>query len=410
MELCAKRYDQVVSAAAHNAFTNEDRGWRAPNQTHDITRQLTDGVRGLMLDLHDLDGVPSLCHGDCSWGDRPLTDGLVEIRDFMDANPGAVVTIILESYVTGAAAVAAFEASGLADYAYAHTAGDPWPTLGELTETGARLVVFTDADAGAAPWYHDVWEHCYETHWSWTSAADMNCDVNRGTEAGGLFILNHFLTDPVAMPALAEQVNYNPFLLARAQQCQAERALPNFLTVDFASIGDVMQTVDILNGLAEPTEPSVRPLVDNRSWTLAPNDTDPFFPGNELKATQCSDVDIGVEEQADGPWFDVSTKGCAYMTAQTPLLERLPNGATLQLRIWRFTITIADGPFELKVAVGDPATVVFERTIDAPNTKGELIHQEWVIDRTWQAGAPVYWHLSNHGDNSWGFIEFSATY
>ena len=63
-----------------------------------------------------------------------------------------------------------------------------------------------------------------------------------------LFIFNHFLTDPVALPSLAEQVNYDPLLGDRLQECRtASGRLPNFVTVDFYDIGDLFPAVDALN-------------------------------------------------------------------------------------------------------------------------------------------------------------------
>jgi len=159
-----------------------------------------------------------------------------------------------------------------------------------------------------------------------------------------------------------------------------------------------------------PAEPETRQLVDNYEWKLVPNAEDPFYAGNEQKAQECSTLDITTEEYPEGPWFEVDTKGCAYMTAKSPLTGPIPEGATIQLRIWRFTISVAEGPFELKLAIGDDAEVIFERTIDAPNKASELIHDTWTSEKAWPEGTPVYWHLSNHGENTWGMIEFSATY
>ena len=45
-------------------------------------------------------------------------------------------------------------------------------------------------------------------------------------------------------------IGVNPFFLDRAQRCQQESGrLPNFVTVDFYSIGDVFEVVDALNGV-----------------------------------------------------------------------------------------------------------------------------------------------------------------
>jgi len=193
-----------------------------------------------------------LCHGECLFGNRLLADALAALKDFLDAHPKDVVTLIFESYVAGADVAAAFEAADLLPYLHAQAAGQPWPTLDQMASAGRRLVVLTDRDGGTPAWHHDVWAHAFETHWNNRQPSDLSCDPNRGDPSHPLFILNHFLTDPFATRELAAQVNFNPFLLDRARRCQQERSrLPNFVTVDFYDVGDVLAAVDALNGAGE---------------------------------------------------------------------------------------------------------------------------------------------------------------
>ncbi len=250
--LCGRAFDAVSYVTTHNAMSAAEHRYIAPNQTHGIARQLRDGVRGLMLDLHDDRGVVSLCHGVCSLGRMPLEEGLCAVGQHLDAEPGSVVTLILESYVSAAALQPAFRAAGLLDDAHVQPAGAPWPTLGEMVRAGRRLVVLTDRDGGRRPWLHDVWDYAQETPFSATEPPQLSCAPNRGRSANTLFIFNHFLTQLSGFPHLARQVNFNPFLLERARACAASRGrLPNFVTVDFYEIGDVAATVEALNGFAD---------------------------------------------------------------------------------------------------------------------------------------------------------------
>jgi hypothetical protein len=250
--LCARRYDEVAYATTHNAMSNSDEGWLNANQRHGLTRQLEDGVRALMLDVWEFDGGVYLCHAFCQLGKTELAAGLREIRDFLDDHRGEVVTIIFESYVSVELVEAAFADSGLDRHVHAQPAGAPWPTLRELVDADARVVVFTDKDGGARPWYLDVWAFAFETHYHFESVAELSCAPNRGDPARSLFILNHFLTGTIGgSPELAEMVNHAPLLPDRAAQCQAERGLrPNFVTVDYYDIGDLFAVVDGLNGVA----------------------------------------------------------------------------------------------------------------------------------------------------------------
>lgn len=262
-DLCARRFDEVRYATTHNAMSNATDGWVGPNQTWDVPAQLAMGVRGLMLDTHragnlnllGLVQVPDvdpdsayLCHSVCAFGSQPLAAGLAEIRTFLDEHPGAVITLIIESYLSHALTAAAFDAAGLTPYAYTHSGG-AWPTLAQMIDAGKRLVVLQDVAVNPAyPWLMNVWTHAFETHFSAAAPADFSCADNRGAPGNDLFIFNHFLTEVFGSPALAEQVNYNPLLQERIAECETlHNATANFITVDFIDIGDALTTIDALN-------------------------------------------------------------------------------------------------------------------------------------------------------------------
>ncbi len=246
--LCDRRFDQVAYPTTHNAMSSEERGFASPNQRFSITRQLSDGVRGLMLDVHPRYDEAWLCHGTCLAGSQRHVEGLCEIAQFLDAHPSDVVTLIYESYVPGAAVVADLTAVGLDADAVTQRAGDPWPTLGAMVRSGRRLVVLTDRADGAAPWYMDVWAHAQENPFAALTPGDLSCVEGRGRSTNALFILNHFLTNPLASPELARMVNFNPALIDHARRCQQTRMrTANFVTVDFYDLGDLMPAVASLN-------------------------------------------------------------------------------------------------------------------------------------------------------------------
>ena len=258
-DLCLKHYDEVAYATTHNAFSHADGPWIFPNQDHSILRQLLDGVRALMIDIHPYDGPvdrfrgePFVCHVTCWGGGEPLVQTLDTIRAFLEASPNEVVTLIFESYVSREEVAAAFEESGLVDFCFTYRPEEGWPTLEEMISRNKRLVVLTDFEGGSPDWYHAVWDLAWETDFDAQRPEDLTCDKNRGDADNDLFILNHFLTAPVASERLARQVNFNPFLLDRAHACEADAGqATNFVTVDFYGIGDLLEAVCILNGLED---------------------------------------------------------------------------------------------------------------------------------------------------------------
>jgi len=119
-----------------------------------------------------------------------------------------------------------------------------------MTDAGTRLVVLQDVAVDPAyPWLMNVWDQAFETHFSYAAPGDFSCAENRGTPSSDLFIVNHFLTDVFGSPELAEQVNHNPLLIERLNECEAFHGTTgNFVTVDFVDIGDTLSTVEMLNG------------------------------------------------------------------------------------------------------------------------------------------------------------------
>lgn len=247
--LCDRRYDQVVYATAHNAMSNADDGWFVPNQQHSIARALVDGVRALMLDTHPYRGDAYLCHADCRFGRRPLPDAMCAVRSFLDAHPDEVVTLLFESGLSDEETADALARGGLRKYLGATPVNGVWPTLRELIASGHRLVVFTETGGTRPPWYLPLYSYAWETAYSFRSASELSCAGNRGSPRNSLFVLNHFLDDPVAGPDLADQINHAPVLLDRAERCMRETGhLPNFVAVDFYNLGDLFAVVDELNG------------------------------------------------------------------------------------------------------------------------------------------------------------------
>ncbi|MFO0710389.1 MAG: hypothetical protein U0353_11155, partial [Sandaracinus sp.] len=241
-------------ATTHNAMSSDEDGFRAPNQHFRLWRQLEDGIRGFMLDVWvDREGTTSLCHGSCLIGHRPLVDGLRDLRLFLDCHPHDVVVIIFEAHTTEDRVAAAFAESGLDRYLHSPegpaAAGYAWPTLAEMIAQDERVVVFTDDRAASLPWHLYTYDWAWENPYAADTPADLSCAQDRGDRSRSLWVFNHFLTNPVASPALAEMVNHDPFFTDRVIGCRAEASgdLPNFVTVDFYDVGDVLGVVDALN-------------------------------------------------------------------------------------------------------------------------------------------------------------------
>ncbi len=304
--LCDRSLDDVSLAATHNSMASVTiPTWLFGQQDGTISDQLAFGIRGLLIDSYygasvegrvrtDLESLPKreaavqevgapavdaalrirarlarghagpraiyLCHGFCELGAITLASALGDLRSFLITHPGVVVEIINQDEgVTPDDIAQAFDQAGLLDLVYRGPLG-PFPTLRSMIDSGRRLVVLAENDAGTVPWYHLAYEHALqETPFRFTRASALtdpanvaaSCRPNRGPASAPLFLLNHWIdTTPVPRASLAATVNAREPLLARAQECQRIRhRLPNLVAVDFFRRGDVLGVVDTLNGV-----------------------------------------------------------------------------------------------------------------------------------------------------------------
>jgi hypothetical protein len=304
--LCDRPLNDVAMAATHNSMASVTiKSWLFGQQDGTIADQLKEGIRGLLIDTYygfpvkrgvrtDLSTVPKralaeqeigpeavkaaerirarlgdstpgprqiyLCHGFCELGAVTLSSALADVRAFLVSHPGEVVTVINQDEgVTPADIDRAFDQAGLLDLVYRGPLG-PFPTLRQMIDSGQRLVVMAENDAGNVPWYHLAYAHALqETPFTFKTAAALtdesqlpaSCRDNRGPASAPLFLVNNWVdTTPVPRASLADVVNQRAVLLRRAQTCQRLRhRLPNLVAVDFYRRGDVLGVVRALNGL-----------------------------------------------------------------------------------------------------------------------------------------------------------------
>jgi hypothetical protein len=277
-------------------------------QERPIADQLSDGIRGLLIDTHyadrlsdgklrtyfgsrrelgrqaEQDGISPdsvdaaerirdrlgfagegergmyLCHTFCELGGTPLRSVLDDVRDFLVAHPGQVVVVINQDYVRPMDFVGAVEDAGLGDLVYSPPARGRWATLREMIERDRRVVFLAENRAGAAPWYQLAYERATEeTPYHFSKVAQLtddaelaaSCEPNRGPEGAPLFLLNHWITtDPLPRPSDASKVNAYEALLRRSRECRSVRGhLPNLVAVNFYRRGDLPRVVDALNGM-----------------------------------------------------------------------------------------------------------------------------------------------------------------
>ena len=296
--LCAKRLDQVIFPGTHNSYAAADEpGWHFASQRFGIGRQLDDGIRALLLDVHygvatpdglvrtdfaaegaDANkvaaalppravrvaervagplgaGMPAgeprlyLCHTLCELGAEPLGRELATIADFLEANPRTFLVLVVEDYVPAARIATAFRAAGLAGLAATLPRHAPLPTLGRLLGKGKRLVVFSENGGGDPAWYMPAFSFIQDTPLGANRPDQLSCERFRGDADSPLLLINHWIPPFPPSPRLNAAIGTATFLRHRLRRCMRDRSSEGaIVAVDFYERTAVVQVARELNG------------------------------------------------------------------------------------------------------------------------------------------------------------------
>ena len=244
-DLCNKRYNEVAYLTTHNAFNSKQDRYLFPNQKTNITEQLNNGVRGLMIDVYEDNESIVVYHAYKFLGSQPLSVYLNDIKYFLDNNPNEILTIILETYTSSNAIENEISKVGLLEYLHTQDVNSLWPKLQMMIDSNKRLVILSDKnDANEnQSWYHYMWDFAVENKYG-----QINCEFNRGNPENSLFIFNHFITSLTGNKDNANKVNSFKYFMNHITKCKdLKNKFPNFITVDFYEIGESLDIVSKLN-------------------------------------------------------------------------------------------------------------------------------------------------------------------
>lgn len=267
-----RTFDSYSWVTTHNAFTSNG---LIPNQSQTIERQLAEGVRGFMLDLHNDEGRVRLCHNTCVGTSRTFADLVNDtLLPFLERDPHAILTLHLEDFTDVDRLVAELDrAPGLVGKTFDPDAWttEAWPTYADIVESGQRILIFSlnrghsGALATKTGAVHIMPSEVFtvENHWSLGTTMfqhDNRCrsrwdewiqPLSRREIEGKpgwrpLFTMNQF--HGVAVEFHARKDNSFERLSARyLEHCRpVARRKPNFVAVDFHQHGDTAKFADWL--------------------------------------------------------------------------------------------------------------------------------------------------------------------
>jgi len=144
-------------------------------------------------------------------------------------------------------------------------------------------------------------------------------------------------------------------------------------------------------------------IVDHDEWGWIDPDADPFTtPGN---VDACSVERMKTESVNGRRALGIATTSCNYLTAGQEAGVGAEAGEYLQVRAWHFDLTAPDGE-SAEMALNIDGTTVWEQERPIPSEGClALADVEIDADNSFEAGAPVRFHVRNHGNNEYYFID-----
>ncbi|KAF8560169.1 PLC-like phosphodiesterase [Imleria badia] len=286
-DLCSRSFGNVTFVGTHDSYAVGVNNLAA-DQDYNITQQLTDGIRMLQVQAHNLTGVLQLCHTSCSlYNGGPFSTYLATVKTWLDANPNEVLSILIVNSddFPPTAYDAVFKGAGLDTMSYAPPSASipasQWPTLGTLINSGKRLITFMDASAdfNSIPYIIDEFTNIWESPYDVTTTFDCSVNRTQGNSSTQMYLINHFLDtlvlgQPVPDVSQANQTNAVSGQNSLGQQvslCVSEYGRnPNFMLVDFYEYGggSVFEVAATANGVIySPTTPIATPIPTSSSTT-----------------------------------------------------------------------------------------------------------------------------------------------
>jgi hypothetical protein len=145
-------------------------------------------------------------------------------------------------------------------------------------------------------------------------------------------------------------------------------------------------------------------LLSPEGWTMVDAGDDPFT--DRPASVDCSTAWVGAETLSGERVLGVETGYCNYATMLEPTRRDVRAGETIKVRLWHFELS-APEPAEAHAALLIAGLPVLDERIAIPQP-GAFSVKELRVERAIPAGAPAYFHLHNHGQNSWALVEVSV--
>jgi|MDTC01.3.fsa_nt_gb hypothetical protein len=150
----------------------------------------------------------------------------------------------------------------------------------------------------------------------------------------------------------------------------------------------------LIAGCPSNPEPRSGDLIDPNAWQSIEFSSGPFA---ELASdeSQCDSRGIKFEQGV----LEIDTGLCSFYTGEQPLATSIRENDTVSFLIYHGALASTE-PALGYVALQIGETIVFEREVPIPFSS-QVYADTITTDFEAPSGTPVYFHVHNHGANSW---------
>ena len=152
---------------------------------------------------------------------------------------------------------------------------------------------------------------------------------------------------------------------------------------------------------APTPESSTGPFVHNYAWATTELRQDPF---NTYWSDHvvCGEDEHGLELLADIWAYSIQTGNCNWLTLEQPTLSTIHKGDIVRAEIWHFFLSALE-PASARVALATKDGILAE-AIELIPQPARLMELEFSAVKSIEKNTPIYFHISNHGTNSWHLL------
>jgi len=141
--------------------------------------------------------------------------------------------------------------------------------------------------------------------------------------------------------------------------------------------------------LALPT-----PLTVAESWAPADPASDPFAP-EAVGRVRCTSA----ASRPEATWLEVTTTTCNYASFMYLFTSDVPAGSVIRGELAWATLAAID-PAVGTLAFATQADLLWSHEVPIPGL-ADLVQVEFELPEPLPAGSALYFHVRNHGYNSW---------